>query len=262
MGLCAVIGKWMNEYRELVELYSRKTEVWGENSVPIPLCPLQIQYGQAWDQTWTFVVCAWCYTKSWYIVQNEDIVRLVQVMYFKNHCIIQTLAENFGILVCNCCTIVWIQRCITSTNTVYQEWWWINHVMPAWGLLVIFSIPRIAPKHPCRSWNVALHDSHPSMWKSLSLQTSMKIQQGHAKAKVMMEIFLDWQGILHQILSVLCSISRCAKEVCVSLNSCTSVAATCKHGTVTFLPSLTPVEGPSLQESCSGWSDLGNICGR
>jgi len=99
----------MNEYRELVELYGRKTEVLGENSVPIPLCPPQIPYGQAWDQTWTFVVCGWWYTKSWYILQNEDIVRWVQVMYFKNHCIIQTLAENFGMLVCNCCTIVWIQ---------------------------------------------------------------------------------------------------------------------------------------------------------
>jgi hypothetical protein len=36
------------------------------------------------------------------------------------------------------------------------------------------------------------------MWKSLSLPKSMKIQQGHAKAKVVLEIFLDWQGILHR----------------------------------------------------------------
>jgi hypothetical protein len=100
----------------------RKTEVLGENSVPMPLCPPQIPYGQAWDQTWIFVVCGWCHTKSWYILQNKDIVRQVQVMYFKNYCIIQTLAENVGILVRNCCTIVRIQRCITSTNTVYQEW--------------------------------------------------------------------------------------------------------------------------------------------
>jgi len=40
----------------------RKTELLGENSVPMPLRPPQIPYGQAWDQTWTFVVCGWCHT--------------------------------------------------------------------------------------------------------------------------------------------------------------------------------------------------------
>jgi hypothetical protein len=179
-------------------------------------------------------------------------------MCFKYYYTIQTLAENTGILVCNCCTIV------TSTNTVYQDWWYRNHMMLAWGILVILSIPRNVPKHPYRSWNVALrHDLHPSMWKSLLLLGSMKIQQGHAKAKVMLEIFLDWQGIQYRRFRVLCSISTCAREVLVShISCCTSVAATCKHGTVAFLPSLTPAEGVSLQESCSGWSDLGNICGR
>jgi len=55
----------------------RKTEVSGENSVPMALYPPQIPYGQAWHQTWTFVVCSWCHTKSWYILQNEDIMRQV-----------------------------------------------------------------------------------------------------------------------------------------------------------------------------------------
>jgi hypothetical protein len=81
----------------------------------------------------------------------------------------------------------------------------------------------------------------------------MKIQQGHAKANVMLEIFLDWQGIQYHRFRVLCSISTFSREVLVShISCCTSLAPTCKHGIVAFLPGLTPAEGLSLQESCSG----------
>jgi hypothetical protein len=64
------IENWWNDM-------GRKNEALRENSVPMPLCPPQIPYGLAWDQTWT-----WCHTKSWYILQNGDIARWVQVMCF------------------------------------------------------------------------------------------------------------------------------------------------------------------------------------
>jgi hypothetical protein len=50
--LYSVGGRWMNEYGALVEWYWQgKTEVLGEKTVPVPLCPPQISHRLTWDRT-------------------------------------------------------------------------------------------------------------------------------------------------------------------------------------------------------------------
>ena len=52
------LDNWMNEYGALVEWdWWGQTKVLRQNPVPLSLCPSQITYGLAWDQTRVFMVC-------------------------------------------------------------------------------------------------------------------------------------------------------------------------------------------------------------
>ena len=58
--LYSVGGRWMNEYGALVEWYWQgKLKYWGEELVPLPLCPSQILPVLAWDQTHASKLTGW-----------------------------------------------------------------------------------------------------------------------------------------------------------------------------------------------------------
>jgi hypothetical protein len=60
---CSTCDLWMNEYWSLAEWYKLgNTKVLRENSVPVPLFPLQILQGLSWDWTRTYVFRGWWLT--------------------------------------------------------------------------------------------------------------------------------------------------------------------------------------------------------
>jgi hypothetical protein len=132
--LYSVYGKWMNVSMEhWWSDMDGKIEVLKEKPVPVPLCPPQIPYWLAWNQTSTFVMGNWWLT-SWIVNDSlhfgvMNFVLVIETgMFPLAVCQYSSVSQNVNISLmfqlCSSCPIYHIQlfKPFSVMRAEYDSW--------------------------------------------------------------------------------------------------------------------------------------------